>query len=845
MTIIHQKPHRPRVRTDVRLISKLALGVALAGGWTPQAWAQAKAQDADVASLGEVVVTARRVAENLQNVPMTVTAVTDADLKKFNLYTGADLAAVAPGLTLTPRYGMSDPTVSIRGVAKGDSSGAEATVQTYLNEAPVNATLVYQSAYDIGQIEVLRGPQGTLRGQPASSGAVTFTTARPDMSRYTGSVALAASDLKSERAEAAVSLPIVADVFAVRLAALRDHSNYSGVRSLNYSKRPSNTVGSWRASLRFTPSDELDVNVMYQHDNFRRRDIRAVGGTGYRGPNLPANFNGPPIADTARLAVARSPEIRDEEYKTLTVQVNYDLSDSLRVSYVGSRQTQHAQNYGGGGDDIGNFFPIRLPSDVTLTLDSRIKTTSHELRLQSSGNRLIDYGVGLYYLKYNTENDLHTLATYLPGVFGVGANQSLNSFSPYYSYIIAGSFPIQRKTKAVYANATVHLTPRTDLFVGVRHTEFTTSNSQSSVLINGVTATGVPSAFCSIIPSLGRGPAFPSPVRVGQCDLPLADVNISAPPFAAKYKPWVYTGSLTQRFSDNVTGYVSYGRSWRPGVVNPSFNSTDPRVLALQQVSPEKSDNYEAGLKMRLFDRRLAVNAAVFHQTFKGFIYAVPFASYLSNTAATPTVATSNAIQANANAKVRGFDLEATYRPSTRFYVAGSVNYARGRLSSSLVPCNDSNFDGVPDNGVTTVAGFLAAGVPIAMCRVNDATSRSADWYASVQAEYNLPLTDNIEGYVRTLSTYTPKNRYAAPGFTSDSYALINLYIGARSDEPAWDIGAYVKNLANTKKVVYRGPDIATPSVAQQTLGVGTSTGYHGVSLTPRREVGVTARYSF
>ncbi len=87
-----------------------------------------------------------------------------------------------------------------------------------MNEAPVSEVLVAEALYDIGQVELLRGPQGTLRGRPSATGAITVTTRRPNFSKLEGYVSLAASTIGQARAEGAINFPVVRDVLAVRVA---------------------------------------------------------------------------------------------------------------------------------------------------------------------------------------------------------------------------------------------------------------------------------------------------------------------------------------------------------------------------------------------------------------------------------------------------------------------------------------------------------------------------------------------------------------------------------------------------------------------------------------------------
>ena len=104
----------------IHIAKQLALGVALAGIWSPQVWAQADQPEADEeVAANDIIVTARRVEETLQDVPLTVTAITDQKLKDLNLFNGSDLAAVVPGLIFSPATPGNTPTLSLRGAASG------------------------------------------------------------------------------------------------------------------------------------------------------------------------------------------------------------------------------------------------------------------------------------------------------------------------------------------------------------------------------------------------------------------------------------------------------------------------------------------------------------------------------------------------------------------------------------------------------------------------------------------------------------------------------------------------------------------------------------------------------
>jgi iron complex outermembrane recepter protein len=852
----------------IEIMAKLALGVGLAGIWSPQVWAQATAAGATETNDDIIIVTARRKDESAQDVPMTVNVVTDKKLKDLNLFNGSDLVAAIPGLTFSPNAGQSNPVLSLRGAARGEAAGRQdPTVQTYLNEAPVTDVMLYQALYDISQIEVLRGPQGTLRGRPSAAGAITFTTKRPDLNKITGYVSLAASSLSQLRGEGAISFPIVQDVLAVRLAAIHDENDNDGVRSLFKGQKPYQNLTSWRASVRFKPTDALEFNVMYQDFKSVRATLPQVYGTGYQGPNTPVpgatgpavGFNGPVISPFDRLSVSDTFFLRDEHHQNLIGQINLDLG-THRIAYVG--EYNKTRNINSGGTNTAHIFPIPYPDPQLKTLDGKSELITQEIRLETKGAKFWDYGVGFYYERNTSDNIVDSIATFNPGTFGRPGVANLASFNYNYNLILQGNFPVNWKNQAVFANSTFHVTPNTDLFVGARHVWYEQSSDQIGNLVGGLRATGASTSIpgnstCAFVAASAASSAgFPSTFIPGQCDINIFGFQLyKSNPIVRKEQAWVYNASLTQRFTNDITGYVSFGHSWRPATNNLNLGGSRIGITTFAQIGSETSNNYEVGLKMQMLDRKVTVNLAAFYQKYTGFLYSalgVPYVDNSSGEGALLKVSTAAALATNAPGTVKGFDIELGYRPSSQFSMGLNINYAKGRLSDALVPCNDSNADGIADGGVSTLAASFAGGTrDINYCKSSAALANQSDWKAAFQAEYNMPVSGHTDGYIRTLINYTPKNDFApgastASPFPVEAYTLVNLFIGLRGNDGKWDLGAYARNLFNVNKQLARGvSDIATPSNAQTLLGLAPSSGYRSAVLTQRQEFGATFRFNF
>src|SRR5579862_1539875 len=128
-------------------------------------------------ALEEIVVNARRVDESIQDVPQSIDAIAGTSLADLDLLNFADLNNVVAGLTLDP----TSDAITLRGVSFNAASQATPTVSTYVNDSAVQPAFMFNSNFDIGQFEVLRGPQGTYRGVSAPTGAINVETRRPDL----------------------------------------------------------------------------------------------------------------------------------------------------------------------------------------------------------------------------------------------------------------------------------------------------------------------------------------------------------------------------------------------------------------------------------------------------------------------------------------------------------------------------------------------------------------------------------------------------------------------------------------------------------------------------------------
>ncbi len=267
------------------LLSSLSLFLAGASGaWAGDA-AEAK-EDAFV--LEEIIVTATKRAESLQDIPVAITALTPDSIEKQGIESFEDFARQVPGLNLSQGT-KNTGNFSIRGlnalaVAAGDQQNA---VAVYIDEVPVTTNGPQTPdlrLFDVERVEVLRGPQGTLFGSGTLAGAIRIITKKADVTGFDAAVSvdygLTGSDSFRQRYNAMVNVPLVDDKLAVRLVGYyRDEEGY--IDNIGIGVENSNTEVSWggRASLRWQPSDRFTSTFMVMHEDTKPKDASQFGPT--------------------------------------------------------------------------------------------------------------------------------------------------------------------------------------------------------------------------------------------------------------------------------------------------------------------------------------------------------------------------------------------------------------------------------------------------------------------------------------------------------------------------------------------------------------------------------------
>ena len=296
-------------------------------------------------------------------------------------------------------------------------------------------------------------------------------------------------------------------------------------------------------------------------------------------------------------------------------------------------------------------------------------------------------------------------------------------------------------------------------------------------------------------------------------------------------------------------------------------SATSPRFLNHIEFGPETSKSYEIGVKSSWLDRKLVFNATYYHQDFKSYPYRAGGAGvYYINVDA---LGQANRSQFNfisaVPVKVDGVEAELAFTPSSRFSISTSINWSKSSIGKSRVACTDAlnnssgatGSDGIADTVVPTLAQMQAAygaGEYLAECAGGGSATFLPEWSGSVRAEYNLPVSEAADVYLRGLLAYrgSTDNDPGNPYDNIGAYGLLNLYGGIRASNGAWELGVYAKNVSNVTKLTQGNDNVFTASttlvnaLTQRPFGSALySSNYRGVAVTPPREIGVTFKLAF
>lgn len=612
-----------------------------------------QAEEGETASIAEIIVTATKRAQTLQDVPIAVTAITAEQLQTAGITDVRELQALSPSLFLSSSSSeVAGTTARIRGVGTtGDNPGLESAVAIFIDG-------VYRPRNNIGltelgeveRIEVLRGPQGTLFGRNASAGLINVVTASPkfDLGGYAEA---SYGNYDHVRLSAGVTGAVIEDTLAARLDTVffqRDGFMKDTVTGERYNDRDR-----WmaRGQLLFTPTDDISLRVI--GDYSKRDETCCAAVTIVRGPTagiiealggrLSSGAGGLSSPDPFDRESATTPGRgfqQDAKEWGLSGELNWDFGDTSLTSITAYRDWKAFRS-----QDI-DFTSLDIwyrPEDGS---NQRFRTFSQEFRVNGRLGQL-DWLVGAYYANEKmsvfdsilagadytrfadalVRQSLPTwpgYANFRPFIQAATGSAALASLAPASVAIPAnaGSADTWRQTSnnwALFTHNIYNVTDALSISVGLRYTEekkklratLTTNSQNCANLLGFLSNPAVPGALRTALQGLTTLPCL------SYLNSTFDDIYRDS----RKETEWTGTVAVNYKFSDRSSAYASFAKGYKAGGFNldrAAMNPANPGTEELK-FDAEKVDAYEVGLKWRTDDGTFSVNAAAFYSDFSDF----------------------------------------------------------------------------------------------------------------------------------------------------------------------------------------------------------------------------------
>ncbi len=720
------------------------------------------------AVLEEIIVTAERRVEKVQDVPVAITALSGADLENRGIRQAGDLTAAVPNMLLNLPYGPeAQPTFTLRGVTTQDySENQSSPIAMYVDEIykSVGAVQALQ-VYDLDRIEVLRGPQGTLYGKNATGGAVSFYSRNPSLTEDDGYVTAGIGNYSAYSINAAIGGPIIDNELGWRAAIMYDkrdgwvHSVVPGVKPLN-----GVDALAGRFTLLAKPSDSLTATL--------KVSVSRSGGTPYGAHAL----NVDPVATGFTGNIGWF----DNGAKYAIPKTIDSDSISLKLDWV---MTEHATLTSVTGFDYGRWFeesddgglPITARLDDPNTYFSSVNAFSQELRLASRDTGALSWLAGLYYGHESTHATVqyHFFDGYQLGYFTLPNGTSLYGFDEY------NNFDQLKVSKAAFFNTTFQIAPTVSLQAGARFTQdsVTISNLyalEGGLLPPGSVGTGPNSGTTEWTQTIGALPATYSSYSTslaapGPTTSRSQDNNNVSVKLGANWKP-----------SDGVLAYATFSQGYRGAAFNgQAFNFPQEANFA----APERLNSTEIGLKTDLWDRRGTFNVALFHYDY--------FNQQFLNAFSLPGGAGSGFHTINApKSRVNGAEFELRVQATKDLLV-----------SSSLALMNARYVD------LTLHAGALESPGVIRVCCVGNKLIQAPDYTANVSIDWR--FAQLATGDLRFLmdANFYGKQYFDAFNTERDAqsaYGIMNArFTFESSAKRGFGADVWIKNLTNRQYLSY------------------------------------------
>ena len=607
-----------------RIKFAMVSAVALAAGLSPaSAFAQQDRVAAEEAADGDIIVTARKREESLQEVPLSVTAFSGADLEKKGVSNFNDLSVSNPNVKITAQSGV--PTIASSVAIRGNIQGTgtlvvDPSVGAYVDGLLLAHTMgTAQLTVDVESVQTLKGPQGTLFGRNTTGGALLIKTRDPELGDVSGYVQADVGGIKTRRFGGAINVP-VGEIAALRVVYQNNsRGNYQTLADGRSIGDKDEEI--LRAKLLVQPAEGTRLILLAE----KLKESATGTANVVTQPNAPV-YNNTPVTT---ISVGKSPS---------TPQTNGEHAE-VEAEYYGLRFEQDA------GEGMVKFMAHRREYDilsaVTLpplfgwSFQDKPDNSDTSFELQYTGTLLndrLDIAAGLYYFD-ETVHEVQNTFYYVLGVQRGSRNVELQS-----------------KSKSAYVQGTFKATDQLNFTLGGRYTK----DKKNSVLYSATSNFNPANAGAGQTVLGTQAAAYANPAAY----------------WSQKNSKFNYLVSVDFEPADDILLYASHSTGYRAGGSGVDRASENPLNAGYDDITgfdPENIKNFEAGFKTQFLDRMLTLNGAAFYQDYGNYQFQTVNAAVIRETL-------------NVDAKIKGFELDTRLALPTGTTLSADVGYVNAKM---------------------------------------------------------------------------------------------------------------------------------------------------------------------
>mgnify|MGYP002713180195 CR=1 FL=1 len=784
---------------------------------------------ANAAPLEEVVVTAQKHAQGVNDIGITVNAFTGDQLQNLGVATAEDMAQFTPGLTINETAATGVPLYTIRGIGFQDySTGASSTVGLYFDEVNMPYTVMSRgTVFDVERVEVLKGPQGDLYGRNTTAGQINFVSKKPT-EEFEAGVRASYGSYETFDLEGFVSGGLT-DSVQGRLAFKTTQSGEGWQESLTRNDElGEKDVNSVRALFNFNLSESatLLLNLHYVKDQSDNKANTAYNGTRaglgeFSNPYTPleqyflpfgANFGETPpwysTGDNEDADWTNSytspitgvtwdlrPE-RDNELKGASVKLEWELGGMTLTSITGYDDFERQES----NDWDGGFF-----NDSSNINTTDLQVFSQELRLSGQTDNLL-WIAGLYYSDDEMDEYYHYFMS--DSVFGLGSIPwGVGLFAPTPILELDTKYKQETESKAVFGHVEWQFTDKARVTLGLRYTEeerewagctFSAADGSLAAFLNAQFGSTLGAGDCGTIDDDPNSPTYIFAMLAA--GTPNDAFHVYKDDISTE--KWMGKIGLDYAFTEDLLVYATYSQAFKSGGFNGANSNT---TLQLQPYAEEELTAFEVGIKSTLLDGSMQLNFAAFWYDYEDKQeqdLAVTFVNNISGLTNVP------------ESRVNGAELDMQWAPLEGLNINLGVAYLDTLVEDWDATSNSSAWP--------TVVTFDASGLELA---------QSPEWSYNGLVNYQFPIGGDL--YLAVGADFNYKDSTTGgsqPTDATESYTIYNARVAIGEQSGTWMVQLWGRNISDE----YYYPAAYTGGNGPYVRSVGMP-----------RTMGVTLEYNF